>query len=66
MKKLKRRELVKQILNETGVSSNTSTPAYFSRNQLLEILVSIRNGNRKIQSLTVGESQNVNRGTEKT
>ena len=57
MRKPKRVDLVQQIITETGITSNRKTPAYFSRDQLLELFAIIRELKCKIASLTCGEKR---------
>lgn len=58
MRKPKRKELVSQIMTETGVTGEKKTSAYFSRGQLLDLLSIVRAYKLKIKSLTVGKHDN--------
>ena len=64
-KKKKRHEIVKQIIQETGLTNVKKTPAYFSRSQLLDLLSTIRDyKSQLLESLTTKEDNDVTENSQ--
>ena len=51
MKKPKRKALVEQLMQETGLTGGKRTAAYFSRSQLLDLISIIRSYKLEVETL---------------
>ena len=58
LKKLKRIDIMKQIIREIGLTNTRKTPAYLSRAQLLELLAIIQSFKTKLQLSNMGAQVN--------
>lgn len=59
MKKPKREELVRQIVEEIGLTSEKKTEGYFTRSQLLDLLTGVRSLKNELDTLSAGAKHNV-------